>query len=203
MLRLKKKHSRILAFAIVFLAIGLALVVGSKRGGISSIPSIELLKNKDGSIDASVVFGAFKKSEVKNGKKIWEITAKVGKFNTTTGLAELQETEVHLLKETDTIILNADQALVTLTGNDLNKIDARGNVVIHSREKSATLYTDSLMYNKETDRIETEDPVKIISPEMELSGVGLDGNTALKNFKLFKDVSTILQAKGPKKNEKK
>jgi lipopolysaccharide export system protein LptC len=59
------------------------------------------------------------------------------------------------------------------------------------------------MYNKETDRIETEDPVKIISPEMELSGVGLDGNTALKNFKLFKDVSTILQAKGPKKNEKK
>jgi len=198
-LRLKKKHSRILAFLIVFLAILGAIVLGAKRAKIAAMPSIELLKNKDGSIDAAVVFGAFQKSEVKDGKKIWEITAKVGKFHTTTGVAELQDTDVSLLKEADTITIHAAQALITLTGNDLKKIEARGDVVIHSQEKNTTIYTDSLLYDRATDRLTTPDPVRVVSPDIELQGSGLEGNTALKQFSLARDVKTIFQATGSKK----
>ena len=207
MVRLKKKHSRILAFAIVFLAIFLAVVIGAKREIKSSLPSIELLRNKDGSVDASVVFGAFKKSEEKDGKKLWEITARVGKFHPTTGLAELQDSEVHLLKGEDTITMNSDTALITLKGSELEKVEATGNVVIHSAVRETTMYTDSLLYNKEDDTVFSKDFVRVVSPDMEISGTGLKGNTALKNFTLKENVSTTVQAKKSKseqvKNEKK
>ena len=196
-MRIKKKHSRIIAFGIVFLCILFAIFLSTKSSVSFTAPKLGLTRNADGSIDASVIFGEFKKSEVKDGKKLWEITAKVGTYHPQAAYADLEQVQVELLKGEDVITMTSDRARVTFVGSELQAIDARGNVIIGSKLRDTKIYSETLQYEKSTDRVHTDTAVRVVSSRMDLKGIGLEGNTNLKSFSLLAAVDTTVQPKDP------
>lgn len=202
-MRLKKKHSRFLAFAIVGVVILLTILMGVRKEIKASMPSIEIMKDSDGNIEASVVFGEFRKSEVKDGHKNWEIYAKVGRFFPQSGKAILDSPVVTLFKPEDTVVMTSDKGVIFLHGNSLNNVEAHGHVVVTSEKKATVMHSDDLFYEHDTDKLTVPGPVIIESPQMKLTGIGMTGNTALKKFFLNDSVATTLQSKSPKKGTNK
>lgn len=201
-MRLTKVQSRILAsgvFVFVFL-IG-ALLTKSKKE-LGTVPTIEFSKDANGELDAKVVFGEFRKSEIKDGKKLWEIHARTGRYSPEKNIADLEETEVTIYKERDTIKLTTDRARVTMSGTTLTAVDAEGNVVAHSQERDVTLKTPRAIYNKEADTLSCPDHVEIIAPQGTVSGDGLDGTIDVKKFTLKRNVRTYIKAEEDKDGTK-
>ena len=202
-MRLKKKHSRFMAFAIVGLVILLTILMGVRKEIKASMPSIEMMKDSEGNTEASVVFGEFQKSEVKDGHKNWEITAKVGRFFPQSGKAILDSPIVTLYKPDDTVVMVSDKGVVYLQGSALNHVEAHGHVVVTSEQKHTVMHSDDLFYEHDTDKLTVPGPVLIESPQMRLKGIGMHGNTALKQFFLNEDVDTLLQSKAAQKEKEK
>lgn len=192
-MRIDRKASRYIAFGIVGVVILIAVLLGSTKNKQSSIPSIELLKNADGTFDASVVFGEFRKSEVKNGKKQWEVYAKVGRYRPKDGKAELENPIVSLFRDDDIVELTADKGLVTLEGTGLKNVETIGNVVIVSKNRKTTVKSDKMYYDQTTEQITAPGLVMIESPRIVTTGLNLSGNTGLSRFTLQDQVQTTIQ----------
>jgi LPS export ABC transporter protein LptC len=198
-MRIDRKASRYIAFGVVGAVILLAILLGSSKNKQSSLPSIELLKNADGTFDASVVFGEFRKSEVKDGKKQWEVYAKVGRYRPKDGKAELENPIVWLYREDDVIELTAQKGLVTLEGTGLKNVETTGNVVIVSKNRQTTVKSEKMFYDQTTEQITAPGLVNIESPRIITSGFNLKGNTRLSRFTLEDQVQTTIQ---PQENKK-
>lgn len=201
-MRLTKLQSRILAVGVLVLVFGIGFLLTRTKKEFGTIPTIEVTRDADGSFDAKVVFGEFQKSEVKDGKKLWEIHAKTGRYSPEKGLADLEFPVVTIYKTSDTIVLTADKARINLTQTSLNRVDAQGNVVAHALTKDLTLKTTKALYDKDADTLNCPGHVEITGPQGTLSGDELQGTVDVKDFVLKKNVHTFIKAEVKKQDGK-
>jgi LPS export ABC transporter protein LptC len=201
-MRLNKKNSRFIAIGLLIFVFFLVWIASGNKTSQAKLPSIELLKNPDGSFDASVVFGEFRKSESKDGQKQWEIYAKVGRYKPSEGKADLENPELSVYKEQDVIKLIAKRGLVTLEGTGLKEVEVIGDVVITSEKRESKIFADNMIFSQVTGEINSTGPVKIIYPQMVTKGIDLKGNINFKNFTILNDVETLIEPAKEKSKKK-
>jgi LPS export ABC transporter protein LptC len=82
---------------------------------------------------------------------------------------------------------------------DFSVVEVRGEVQIVSRN-GYTLQTDHLTYRQEDRSIRTDAPVRLVSTEMQLDGVGMTVDLATQRLQVHDKVRAVVQAQ-PKKRE--
>ena len=130
------------------------------------------------------------------GKKSWDLAGKSADvFNE---VVKLKKVVGNNYAQNDTINLTADNG-------DFNKksgiVHLQDNVVITTASGSK-LTTDTLDWDRKQQIVSTLDKVNLARADMNLSGQGAQGQTALKQIKLEKDVRLDIQAQGLEVNKK-
>jgi len=130
------------------------------------------------------------------GKKAWDLSGKSADiFNE---VVKLKEVVGNHYADKDSIKLTADNG-------DFNKnsglVHLENNVVI-TTASGAKLTTNSLDWDRKQQIVSTLDKVNIEKEDMNLSGVGAKGETALKQIELEKDVRLLIQSLDKEKNKK-
>lgn len=199
-MHLSKRQGQLLAATVLggFFLIG-AILTGAKSQ-FGSIPKIELQKDAEGNTQARVVIGEFRKSESKDGKKIWEVQASTARYYPDKNIAELENGSVWLYREDDVVEVTSKLATVHLTGSTLLDVKAEGAVVVHSKKRGVFFRTEEATYNKEKESLECPGHVDITAPQGDISGEGLTGDTAAKDFTLKRNVTTVLKAQDKNAN---
>jgi LPS export ABC transporter protein LptC len=82
---------------------------------------------------------------------------------------------------------------------DFSVVEVRGEVQIVSRN-GYTLQTDHLTYRQEERSIRTDAPVRLVSTDMQLDGVGLTLDLATQRLQVHDKVRAVVQAQ-PRKRE--
>ncbi len=197
---LSRSHSILIAVSILilFFIVGLALLPKHTNRGAAKM-SLELdLITEEG---PKVTLNQFHRSETRNGEKLWEIEAKSGEYLTASNTARLQQSSVWFYKKgKEPIKISSDKAEIELEGSSLGKAHMNGNVKITYGEKGELL-TDQATYDKAEDSISSPTKVKIHSALIDVTGDGLTGKISTKEFKLLRNVDSVIRVKdATKKN---
>jgi LPS export ABC transporter protein LptC len=67
-------------------------------------------------------------------------------------------------------------------------MEARGNVVVRNFEKKEKLNTESLLYDRNSKKVSTNDFVKITTPDRIIMGKGMESDELFDNW-VIRDVS--------------
>lgn len=134
----------------------------------------------------------FHRSEVKDGRTVWEINGSKGQYYPQTNSAMVFDAEVSLYnKNGQKSELSAKQAEVFLNGAMLDRAHAKQNVrVINNGDTILT--TDEALYDRAKGTLSTVGAVKITNPKMEITADKLDGNMDSQVFTLSGDVVTVV-----------
>ncbi len=79
--------------------------------------------------------------------------------------------------------LTSDSAIVDDRTRNMTAI---GNVRVHSDSSRSTLTTQRLIWTNATQRIRSDDPVRIVTPTEVIEGVGFESDQFLTSYRIFK-----------------
>lgn len=140
---------------------------------------------------AKVAMDQFQRSEVKDGKKVWEIEAERGEFSPVSGDAALIKSKLKLFRPNNEVItIISDRAILKLDGTKLKLANLQGNVQI-VRNDTLRINTEEAVYNKDEGVVSGNKRVKIsqdtgdvtadsFRAKIETSEVLLQGNVVSK-----------------------
>ena len=184
-----KLKRTVLFFAFLFLA-GINLRAEEVKTA-NSVAAVKEDKESDQQIGDFSLSGFGEK-----GKKSWDLAGKSAEIFDE--VVKLKKVVGNNYAEKDTINLTAD------TG-DFNKkngtVHLQDNVII-TTASGAKLTTDSLDWDRKQQMVTTMDKVNFQRQEMNLSGTGAKGQTALKQIVLEKDVRLDIEPLDKQKNKK-
>ena len=80
-----------------------------------------------------------------------------------------------------TSYLTADSGIVD---NNTNNLEAIGNVYVHS-DSGTSLWTQRLFWNDHTQKVTSNDYVKIVSKKETIEGIGFVSDRDLTNYRIF------------------
>ena len=121
-----------------------------------------------------------------DGTQDWEVK---GKFATIhDNYVDIDDMEANYYAKDDTVLITSDEARLNKENMD---VYLKNNVHIENKE-GATLETDSLNWQREQNRIETDDRVKTTRDSMQIEASGLLADTQLKKADFKKDVKVTL-----------
>ncbi|MGD9014750.1 MAG: LPS export ABC transporter periplasmic protein LptC, partial [Candidatus Omnitrophota bacterium] len=115
------------------------------------------------------------------GKRAWEISAKS---------ADIFSELIKLYDFVGTLY-GQEKIILTAQRGNFNKLENRVHLeddVVITTESGVRLTTDYLDWERNTARVSTKAPVDIEKDNMLISGVGIEGNTSLKEVDLEKEV---------------
>ena len=199
---ISRTQSRALAVAVLvaFVAISLLLIRFSRQ----SIPGRLALDLPSISIEertSNVVLGKFHRSEMKHGKKAWEISADKGKYITEKNEIVVSIATLTLYRDDgSSTTLKADEATLALSGADIKSAHAVGNVVV-SRDDEVTLTTSDATYDKENNLVIATGPVSIRSETFDTDGEDLTIHLDTEEVLLAKNVHSVIRQKNSKETQ--
>jgi LPS export ABC transporter protein LptC len=200
---LSKRQSRLVALGtLAAFFVGGSVYIGFSRPG--SAPSItpDTVTDSGGPATPSAlgspsgsnfVLNNFHRSEMKDGKKIWEVTATRGQYFPETNTAQLDEPSLLFYRSTGEVVeLRAAQALLTLSGTTLNRAEISGAVRVVYGAKT-TMTTEFALYDRASDTVTAPGEVTISSAELDIVGRELTAQIESQVFTLAKDVSSTVK----------
>jgi LPS export ABC transporter protein LptC len=111
----------------------------------------------------------FRRVEVRDGKKIWEVQAEEAQVLQESGRVVVRRPSgTFYLKDGDAVTVRADDGTLGFQGKDLDSVVLRGNVEI--RVRGFTIRSDRARYERTTDRILARGPVQIAGEELTVDG---------------------------------
>lgn len=161
-------------------------------GATSSIASDPAIDTASG---PEFVLDDFRREELKDGKKVWEVKASRGRYSPGGGKASLENSTMWLYKKDGGIVsLKSDMATLKLDGPEgLSAAEFSGNIVIV--DGTTQLECQQAIYDKAKDLIIAPDLVKITGDKMALEGIGMEVKVSSKEIKLLKQTKTSLEPK--------
>jgi len=176
---------KLLGVGILLLAGTLAVVV--IRNFQESTPE-KIIAKLPGNIDLSLK--QINYTETRNGIKQWSLKADSAAHAANGGVTQVQN--IHMIfyaqGELGDITLTAKHGQL-ITDPKMVKVD--GDVVIRS-SKGYTLYTQHLVFHQTTNLIETNDPVRLVTEKLVVTGKGMRMNTRAHKLSLSSDVETTI-----------
>jgi len=166
---------------------------------LPSTPGAEVpALNGTPNLSAGFVLNEFHRSLVKDGKTVWEVFGKRGRYNPLGNVAEVEEPRLTVTqKANDKATLIAARAILSLTGTDLAKAELFDDVVVTYKDDT-TLKAQYATYDKTTNTVTIPDIVEIDSSMASISGKMLDGDLENQIFTIKRSVTTIIKPRGTK-----
>ncbi len=105
------------------------------------------------------------------GQKRWTLDADKAEYQRDSSLATLENVKLLFYQtgEFGDINLRADQGQLE---QETRQIDIWGNVILNT-ERDEQFFTERLHYDDQIRQLSTADPIRFLSPQMELTGTGL------------------------------
>jgi LPS export ABC transporter protein LptC len=145
------------------------------------------------------VLNDFHRSAVRDGKIVWEIFGKRGRYDAGKNRAEIEEPQLNVNRDNgDTINLTAQRAEIELTGTDILQAELFDDVVvIHNKE--TTIKTDRAIYVKATESIDMPNYVQVENPIFTIYGKKLHGNVTTQTVEITNGVKSTFKPQQKKK----
>ena len=138
---------------------------------------------------------SFHRSEIKDGRKVWEIKADSGELVQGTNVVKLINSDLWLYRKSGEVVtLKSDQAFITLVGASLDHAQAIGAVKINYNQQ-ATLETEKANYDQKTNMVDVPGPVHIFGDQFDLTGDKMTMNVETKEVFISPNVKTLLKPK--------
>jgi LPS export ABC transporter protein LptC len=139
------------------------------------------------------VLDKFHRSETKDGKKLWEVTASRGEYQPTNNSAVLRNAVLEMAQgKSGSVEIRSDDATLFLKGTGLDRAELQGNVVLIQNKKT-TLTSDQAVYDRTKNTITIPGSVRIDGPLLEILGTGLTGDLEKQQFTLASQVVTTIK----------
>ncbi|WP_321369917.1 LPS export ABC transporter periplasmic protein LptC [uncultured Desulfuromusa sp.] len=105
------------------------------------------------------------------GQRRWTLDADKAEYQRDSSLAKLDAVKLlfYSTEEFGDINLRADQGQLD---QEKRQVDVWGNVILETK-RGEQLFTERLHYDDQARQLNTEDSIRFLSPQMELTGVGL------------------------------
>ena len=139
------------------------------------------------------VLNDFHRSAVKDGKIVWEIFGKRGRYDAGQNRAEVEEPRLNVNRENgETINLTAKRAELILIGSELLRAELFDDVVVVHKGET-TIKTDHAIYVKETETVEMPNYVNMENPIFTIFGKRLDGDITKQEVHITNGVKSTFK----------
>jgi LPS export ABC transporter protein LptC len=140
--------------------------------------------------DSKFTLKEFHRSEVRDGKKLWEIFGSEGQLMPEQNAVRILRTKLSLFRPDGTQIdMTANEAVVVLQGAGIAAAELNGAVEV-VKDKTYRLKTEKLVYHKAANEVSPPVLVQISGPLLSVQGMGLKGDLIKNNFVLTKNVKS-------------
>lgn len=186
----RKKSLIIAGLAIVLFFVGVSLLFSRKQ--TISTPVGDLSVELDLSSGPKVVLNNFKRSESKDGRKLWEITAEKGVFSPNTQEAQVDNPKLQFFKKNDvTITLTSRKAVINFDNQTLANAELLEEVLLVQDNPSFIMTGDKALYDQK--QVLIPGPVTIRTDEILIEGEDLVGDVEAEVFTLKRNVKSIIR----------
>lgn len=144
--------------------------------------------------DSRIKLFDFERSQTKNGKKVWEVKAKQGKYFPETNSAVIEDGIFFMYEEDGSVTqIVAGHAELYLSEASLSKAELSQGVIVNFDKRELKLTTNEATYETESGRVVAEGYVEIETPRMKITGEGLEAFIKEEEFSLAKKVTSLLK----------
>lgn len=134
----------------------------------------------------------FHRSEVRDGKVIWEIYGKSGHYVPGENIAKVDEPKLTLSRpDGKNIHLTAKQATLHMNGAELAKAEVEKDIVLTYGEET-TVNADHAIYNKEDDLVTANGNIVITNSLVRTTGNSLTANLKTQEIKITDGVRSLV-----------
>ena len=136
----------------------------------------------------------FRRAKVKNGRTVWEITAKDAQYFEPEQAIVVVEPHLTVFLDDGAreATVSGAEGRLTLDGQELATVTLRGGVTL--RLDDLELETEEATYDRARDLITSAAPVTIRAPTVELRGRGLEVQVGPQQVRILADVHTTLRS---------
>lgn len=148
---------------------------------------------------AQFLLNDFHRSEVKNGRTIWEVKAKKGEYFPDKQMAQIFDAAVWLFRsESEKVLLNAPEAELLFNGTAMSKVFFPGTVHVVYNDMYI-VDTSVATYEKSSETIVSDHPVKLSSDLIDVEGARFVANSAENSIIISGGVKTVIKPQGKNK----
>lgn len=134
----------------------------------------------------------FERSEIKDGRKTWEVKARQGEYFPATSSAKVSQAVMWTYQEGgDVVRLEADEAQLKLQGTALVKVEAQGNVKL-TKNDELVVTTDSATYDRTANLVYAPGEVAISGKAINVNGKAMTVDLVSEEVRLENDVRTVI-----------
>ena len=152
-------------------------------------------ENEKPNLSAPITMNRFERHEIRDGKKLWEITAEKGRYLPQANSAELEQSKLLFYRKDNSVIqLTSSNARIIFAGTELKRAEVSGGVELIYNEK-VKITSENAVYDKIEDKISVPGEVVIVSENVDLSGKELTAYVSRHEVFLARDVSTVIKPK--------
>lgn len=181
---------------VVFFAATFFMLQANRQGSLLSNAHTEedqirgSLSQED--LNASVTLNSFHRSETRDGKKVWEVTAARGRYIPQENAATLEEAHLFFYKEDGSQVeLEAKNARLILQGTALLSAEAFNGLTLLYDNK-VRVVAERGTYDHLANTVFVPDEVTIIQERAEIKGRSMRANLESREFVIEEDVSTAI-----------
>ncbi|MBE9486063.1 MAG: LPS export ABC transporter periplasmic protein LptC [Chloroflexi bacterium] len=129
-------------------------------------------------------------TQIEEGRRRWTLDADKAEYQRQQGQVSLKTVQLTLFEagRLGQVRLQADQGLLD---QEERQVEVWGNVIIKT-ERGEQLYTERLHYDDQQRRLHTDEPVRLLSERMELTGIGMQIDLEQEQLLIKKDVWMLL-----------
>lgn len=192
-LHITRQQSFLIAAALIgiFIVIGVYLLQSKPSSNEVAHP-IETDSDPDSSTKNVITLSSFQRSEIKDGKKVWDITAEKGRHIGEDSQSFLDSPFLTIYNDDgSTTTVKSESATLFHSKDGLEKADLfdKVHVVVN---KSLTLDTDKATFFVKNNLVQAPGFVDIKSDGITIKGNQLEGDLNTNIFKILSDVDTVI-----------
>ena len=148
--------------------------------------------------DVSLTLDNFHRSEIRDGKKHWEIKARRAIFDPKTGKTTVESAEVWLYRDNgDIVYLTSKDAHLLLESGIFKEAHLLTDITLKVNDEM-TLTANKAHYNHEKQTVEVPGHVTITGEMYTITGKRLLADLTTEEFTLVKDVKSVITPKSSK-----
>ena len=202
-MQLTKRQSLFAALAIlgVFFTLATAVVRRSRPAEVQTDGPVEpepaapaeavLLQPAEGK--SKVVLNEFHRSEVRDGRMLWEVSAKRGQYLPEKNSAELAEARLRFFRKTGEVVtLDAKRADLYFEGQTLAHADLSEGLALNFK-REVKVVTENASYDRQSNSIKAPGRVKIKHALARIVGEDLSADISSGQVSLGRNVETVLK----------
>lgn len=158
----------------------------SQRQAVSDLPHLEALPG------VSHHLQDFRRVQMKDGRKVWEVSAEDARFFESDAIAVVRKPMVAwYLEDGRRLGLSGDEGRVVLADRDVQFVEMRGDIEVDLAEMR--IDADEAVYDHENRRISVPGRVQIAGRYLDLSGAGMVVDVTTRTLTISENVEMVLQ----------